>query len=63
MATLPECSLTLPVRPERPDDRELRPFPDPEAAPPLAKTVLEPPEHRWTVKHDLGEATSTLEVI
>ena len=54
--------LTLPVRPPRADDDRLRPFGEPEAAPPLATTVQDPGEHHWRVTRDLATDVSTLEV-
>jgi uncharacterized protein len=57
-------TLTVPVRPPRPEGefrmRELGP---PEAAPELETTTLEPGEHHWRVTRDLATEVSTLEVI
>ena len=48
-----ESTLTLPVRPERTEDAALRRFEEPESAPPLDATVLEPPSYDWTYEHDM----------
>jgi len=56
--------LRLPVRPGREHDEvSLRPFDDPEGAPPIPVTQLDPGEQRWTVCRDLIHHRSTLEVI
>ncbi|MDX1606839.1 MAG: CocE/NonD family hydrolase, partial [Candidatus Competibacterales bacterium] len=56
--------LILPVRPPRPaEDRALRPFPEPEGAPPLAKTLIQPTREAWTVIRDLANNVTTLEVL
>jgi hypothetical protein len=55
--------LHLPVRAPREEDTRLRALPPPEGAPPLARTKLEPGHHNWWVLRDLGNDTSTLEVI
>lgn len=57
------CGLVLPVRPPRAEDSALRAFGEPEAAPPLARTILEPERHDWRIIHDLADDVSTLEVI
>jgi putative CocE/NonD family hydrolase len=56
-------TLTLPVRTPRAGDARLRPFGEPEAAPELAVTPLEPGEHHWRVSRDLVSNVSTLEVV
>jgi putative CocE/NonD family hydrolase len=57
-------TMTIPVRPQRPeDDDRLRPFGEPEAAPPLDTTPLETGEHHWRVTRDLATELSTLEVV
>jgi len=56
-------SLTLPFRRPRQEDAELRPFGEPEGAPPLKKTLLHPGEERWRVVRELGREVSSLEVI
>jgi len=55
--------LHLPVRPPREEDAQLRPFPEPEGAPPITRTLLEPKNHNWWVKRDLANDISTLEVV
>ena len=55
-------TLTLPVRPPRPEDAALREFGEPEAAPDLEITPLTPGEHHWRVSRDLVTNVSTLEV-
>jgi hypothetical protein len=55
--------LELPVRPPDPADAALRPLPPPEAPPPLATTVLDPPHQRRTVHHDLATDLVTLESV
>jgi uncharacterized protein len=56
--------LRLPVRPtgER-NEVSLRPFDDPEGAPPIPVTQLRPGEESWTVSRDLINDRSVLEVI
>ncbi|GAA3707392.1 CocE/NonD family hydrolase [Zhihengliuella alba] len=56
-------TLTLPIRAARPGDAELRPFGEPESAPELEVTHLEPGEHRWTVSRDLATNVSTMEIV
>ncbi|WP_026988236.1 CocE/NonD family hydrolase [Fodinicurvata fenggangensis] len=54
----------LPIRPSRPEeDTALRPFEEPEAAPPLEKTLIEPTREEWTVIRDLANNKSTLQVV
>ena len=56
--------LRLPVRPSREHEEvSLRPFDDPEGAPPIPVTQLDPGEQRWTVSRDLIRHRSTLEVV
>jgi hypothetical protein len=55
--------LSVPVRATRPEDSTLRPFGDPEAAPPLERRLVEPEHHNWRVVRDLETDVSTLEVI
>ena len=57
------CTLTLPVRPPREDDANLRRFDEPETAPPLARTMIEPPRQSWRVIRDLETDRSTLDVV
>jgi putative CocE/NonD family hydrolase len=55
--------LTLPVRPPRPeDDDALRDLGEPECAPELETTPVQPTEHHWRVTRDLVTDVSTLEV-
>jgi len=61
---LNNCRLTLPKRRARPaEDETLRPFGEPEGAPPLKRTMLRPEEHRWTLHRDYETDISTLEVV
>ena len=55
--------LTLPVRAPSAADARLRPFEEPEAAPALAKTVIEPARTHWTVTRDLANDRNVLEVL
>jgi uncharacterized protein len=57
-------SLTLPVRPPRPEeDARLPPFLEPEGATPLDVALLAPGEHNWRTVRDLAKDESVLEVI
>jgi len=59
-----ESRLTLPVRPQRPEaDAALRPFEEPEGAPPINKTLIAPTRQHWTVIRDLANDVNTLEVL
>jgi len=53
----------LPVRPPRAADDQLPVFAEPEAAAPLATTVLDPGRDQWVVHRDLADDVSTLEVV
>ncbi|MDR9437296.1 MAG: CocE/NonD family hydrolase [Thiohalophilus sp.] len=53
----------LPVRTPRDSDNNLRPFDEPEAAPPLDTEMIEPEHHNWRVIRDLDLDLSTLKVI
>ncbi|MGD8325143.1 MAG: CocE/NonD family hydrolase [Gammaproteobacteria bacterium] len=55
-------SAFLPIRKPKATDAELRPFDSPEAAPPLATTMIRPERHNWRVIRDLETDVSTLEV-
>jgi putative CocE/NonD family hydrolase len=44
--------LILPIRPPVPEDAALRPFEEPEGAPPLGKEILEEPDERWEIVED-----------
>ena len=55
--------LCLPVRLPRSEDNNLRPFAEPEAAPPLRVKILQPEHHNWRVTRDLAEDISKLEVV
>lgn len=58
------CRLILPVRAPRPaEESALVVFAEPEAAPPLAKTLLQPTQETWQVIRDLANDRTTLEVI
>jgi len=56
-------TFTLPVRPPRAEDAQLRPFEEPEAADPLAATLIRPREEEWRVIRDLRRDISKLEVL
>ena len=59
-----QSRFVLPVRPPRPEeDAALRPFEEPEGAPPLKRTLVEPEEHAWRVTRDLGTDESVLHVV
>lgn len=58
-----ESRIALPVRKPQESDQALRPFADPEGAPPPAITRLAPKHLKWRVVRDLGDDVSTLEVI
>jgi putative CocE/NonD family hydrolase len=55
--------LQLPVRAPDPADAMLRPFAEPEAAPPTPIEVLQEKGASWQVHHDLATGTSTLDVV
>ena len=52
-------SLMLPVRPDRSSDQVLKPFEEPEAAKPLAKTVIKEPEYKWRFERDMASEIVT----
>ena len=53
-------ALSLPVRPARAEDDDLRPFAEPEAAPPWRRTVLKPGRSERKVERDpLRRVTTT----
>ncbi|EPC02011.1 peptidase S15 [Litchfieldella anticariensis FP35 = DSM 16096] len=56
--------LILPVRAPRPEEEAALPaFDEPEGAPPLAKTLIQPTQETWRVIRDLANDKTTLEVI
>ncbi|MFC3282158.1 CocE/NonD family hydrolase [Litchfieldella rifensis] len=55
--------LCLPVRLPREEDAEVSSFAEPEGAPTIDQTLIEPPHHNWYVHRDLAEDVSTQEVI
>lgn len=57
------CVLHLPVRPERPEDADLRNFDEPEGAPPLERRSRYEPQENWRVIRDLATDRSVLEVV
>ena len=58
------CRLVLPVRAPRPAEEAALPaFGEPEGAPALAKTLLQPTQETWQVIRDLANDQTTLEVI
>ena len=56
-------SVLLPWRPGGADEPDVRPFEEPEGAPPVSSTPLSPGEERWTVSRDLVGYESALEVV
>ncbi|MFD5778614.1 CocE/NonD family hydrolase [Streptomyces sp. NPDC126933] len=57
-------SLKLPVRPlDGADHEDVRPFGEPEGAPPIATDQKQPLEQRWTVSRDLVGYNSALEIV
>ncbi len=56
-------SLILPTRVTSSTDEHLRAFSGPEGSPPLEKTIIQPRHYEWTVKRDLAQEVSTLEVV
>lgn len=57
-----ESRLHLPVRPQRPEDPEIR-FEAPVEAPGIACSTLRTGDSRWKLERDLGTAHSMLEVL
>src|SRR5262249_19131879 len=53
-------SLILPVRTARPEDCQLRPFPEPEHAEPVRQTYSELPESAWTTTYDHFKEETTI---
>lgn len=61
---LGESKLMLPVRPMLDGDEvAVRPFEEPEGAPPIPTTQTQPGRQRWTVSRDLVDYESALHVI
>lgn len=58
-----DSRLHLPCRGSTELDGKLSPFAEPEGAPPLAKTMIEPRRYKWLVTRDLAQDISTLEVV
>ncbi|SFU93565.1 CocE/NonD family hydrolase [Halomonas korlensis] len=56
-------SLHLPIRTPCETQADEFPFQEPEGAPPLETTTLEPSEHNWLLHRDLASKTSVLEVV
>ena len=54
--------LRLPVREPVESDQSMRPFDEPEQAPDLETTLLEPGDHNWHLIRDLANNHTTLEV-
>ncbi len=52
-------SLMLPIRPDRSSDQVLKPYEEPEAAKPLAKTVIKEPEYKWRFERDMASEIVT----
>ncbi|MAX32897.1 MAG: peptidase S15 [Halomonadaceae bacterium] len=65
MTVYPASSrLLLPMRLPRPAEEAALPaFADPEAAPAIAKTLIQPTQEHWRVIRDLANDATTLEVI
>ncbi|XKE45928.1 CocE/NonD family hydrolase [Halomonas organivorans] len=56
--------LILPMRAPRPEEEAALPaFAEPEGAPPIAKTLIQPTQESWRVIRDLANDKTTLEVI
>ena len=55
-----DSALVLPVRPPRPEDERLRPFDEPEQAPPLEEEKLDPVEGSRTVTRDFATGRTEL---
>ena len=55
-----DSALVLPVRPPRPEDELLRPFDEPEQAPPLEEEKLDPVEGSRTVTRDFATGRTEL---
>jgi putative CocE/NonD family hydrolase len=56
-------TLSLPVRAPRPEDAELRPFSEPEAAPPWRRTVLAPGRSERRIERDPLHRVTTTTVV
>ncbi|PRX45942.1 hypothetical protein B0I33_10888 [Prauserella shujinwangii] len=56
-------TLTLPVRATDTEDAPMTPFGEPEGAPPIETTQVEPGRQKWTVSRDLVDYHSALEVV
>jgi putative CocE/NonD family hydrolase len=57
--TAGKSTLMLPVRPPSAADADLRPFEEPESAPPVDKTVHQPPVYAWTLERDMISSAVT----
>ncbi|QFU03053.1 Cocaine esterase [Halomonas sp. THAF5a] len=58
------CRLVLPRRDPRPAEEAALPaFAEPEGAPALAKTLIQPSQESWRVIRDLAQDRTTLEVV
>lgn len=56
-------TLRLPIREPRAEDETLAPFDEPELAPAIQTTMLEPRRYAWNVHRDLAQDISTLEIV
>jgi predicted acyl esterase len=56
-------SLNVPIRSPQKIQAQLTSFGEPEGAPPLSRTLIEPEHHNWRVIRDLAKDESTLEVV
>ncbi|SEE98253.1 CocE/NonD family hydrolase [Ruania alba] len=65
LTVYPDSSaLVLPVRPNDVDEGAIAPsFAEPEGAPPLKVTQLEPAEHDWRVSRNMVDLSGALEVV
>lgn len=55
--------LFLPVRPQRPEDYNMRQFGEPDGAMPIETTIIEPSKREWKVIQDLHTNEATLKVV
>ncbi len=59
-----DSELVLPIREPRPkEEAALRPFDEPESAPPAKITLIQPTQEEWTVIRDLAHDRTTLQVV
>lgn len=58
-----ESKMILPVRPENPDDAELKKFDRPKEAEGIKKTLLSPSQREWSVTHNLADNSVKVRVV